>query len=486
MILHSRESSIACQASLPSSSLLGLLLAIAELITKIGHEPFYRLIHNFIAYWDRVEDRLYKIRHCENIAGVVRQLALFESPINPAELVRAAAAGNVPLSVLSDLTANVPHYRFDILLERAKNMTSTLIQLGDSLLSALEKQDAEQLTVLRATQESVILRLLQATKEKQIAESQANVVALNKSLAGAQHRLEHYQTLLDNGLSAYEQVGLGLAGGVLIAQGLGVALNLASAPLFLIPTIFGLADGGMEPGFTLGALASASDGIAGMLNQAASLVWTLAGYDRRQEDWQLQVRVAQDDIELMTQQIVAAQLNVDIATAELAAHQKSVEQANEVGDFLQRKFSNQDLYQWMISRLSALYFQTFKIALDMALSAQKAYQYELNQDDIAISFDYWDSLKQGLLAGEGLLLGLNQLEKAYLEGNSRRLEIEKTISLLQLDPKAFLDVKNTGKCQFQLSEMLFDYDFPGHYRPVKWLLPIEPFRQQASESRHRM
>jgi hypothetical protein len=40
----------------------------------------------FIAYWDRVEDRLYKIRHCENIAGTVRQLALFEPPISPAEL----------------------------------------------------------------------------------------------------------------------------------------------------------------------------------------------------------------------------------------------------------------------------------------------------------------------------------------------------------------------------------------------------------------
>lgn len=122
----------------------------------------------------------------------------------------------------------------------------------------------------------------------------------------------------------------------------------------------------------------------------------------------------------------------------------------------------------MVSRLSTLYFQTFKIALDMALAAQKAYQYELNKDDTYISFDYWDSLKKGLLAGEGLMLGLNQLEKAYLEGNERRLEIEKTISLLQLDPQAFLNLKNTGTCQFSLSEKLFDYDFPGHYcRQIK-------------------
>jgi len=39
--------------------------------------------------------------------------------------------------------------------------------------------------------------------------------------------------------------------------------------------------------------------------------------------------------------------------------------------------------------------------------------------------------------------------------------------LLQLDPKAFQDLKN-GKCQFELSEKLFDDDFPGHYcRQIK-------------------
>jgi len=46
---------------------------------------------HFIGYWDRVEDRLYKIRHSLNIEGVFRQLALFEPPIDPAALVRAVA-----------------------------------------------------------------------------------------------------------------------------------------------------------------------------------------------------------------------------------------------------------------------------------------------------------------------------------------------------------------------------------------------------------
>ena len=46
-----------------------------------------------LEYWDRIGDRLFKIRHCQNIDGVERSLALFAPPIDPGMLVRAAAAG---------------------------------------------------------------------------------------------------------------------------------------------------------------------------------------------------------------------------------------------------------------------------------------------------------------------------------------------------------------------------------------------------------
>jgi hypothetical protein len=56
------------------------------------------------------------------------------------------------------------------------------------------------------------------------------------------------------------------------------------------------------------------------------------------------------------------------------------------------------------------------------------------------------------------------MEKAYLESDSRGFEITKNISLLELDPVALLQLKSKGVCEFALSESLFDYDFPGHYR----------------------
>jgi hypothetical protein len=46
-----------------------------------------------LSYWDTVADRLFKIRNSLNIQGIFRRLALFEPPIDPALLARAAAAG---------------------------------------------------------------------------------------------------------------------------------------------------------------------------------------------------------------------------------------------------------------------------------------------------------------------------------------------------------------------------------------------------------
>jgi hypothetical protein len=77
-----------------------------------------------LTLWDTVDDRLFKIRHCMNIEGVVRQLPLFEPPIDPGLLVRAAAAGMDIGAALSDLNAPLPVYRFTVLAARAQDMCS--------------------------------------------------------------------------------------------------------------------------------------------------------------------------------------------------------------------------------------------------------------------------------------------------------------------------------------------------------------------------
>ena len=422
----------------------------------------------FIAYWERVEDRLYKIRHSLSIEGIRRQLALFQPPIDPTQLVRAVAGGRTPLSVVSQLTPAVPNYRFDYMLERAKSFTSTLTQLGASLLSALEKKDAEELSLLRNSHEQSILQLVTTTKEKQIEEAKESLNSLKESLASVQHRYNYYHNLFQNGLSTYEQQGQDLMISALAFQTAAAISHTISSPVYSVPTIFGFSNGGFKPADVIRAIGEASQATASTVNQGSALADKMGSYERRDEEWEFQEKLAEIDVQQIEYQIEAQNIRVKIAEQELKIHETSIEQAKEIEDFLKGKFTNQELYQWMISRLSILYFQTYKIALDMAMASQSAYQYELTKDDTFINFNYWDSLKKGLLAGESLMLGLNQLEKAYIEGNVRRFEIEKTISLLQLNPLAFQQLKNTGKCEFELSEKLFDFDFPGHYaRQIK-------------------
>ncbi len=418
---------------------------------------------NFTLYWDRAEDRLFKIRHSMNIKGIVRQLALFQPPIDPRQLIHALTAGGDLASVTSELSAPVPHYRFTTTIQQAKNVTSTLIQLGSALLSALEKKDAEQLNLLRSTHEKATLNLTTRVKKEQIKDAGKSLDSLNASLDAATNRRDHYRGLISHGLSRQEKTSLALTGGALEAQDLAHVVRGEAVAAHLIPTIFGFSDGGFQPGSSVSEAATLSDALAGIMNQRAGLATAQGQNVRRKEEWALQEALAGHDVKQIQAQIKGATIRHEIAQKDLEMHQTSIEQADEREEFLRGKFTNRDLYQWMVGRISSVYFQTYKIAFDLARVAEKAYQYERNTNDTLITFGYWDSLKKGLLAGEGLMLGLNQLEKAYMDDNERTLEIEKTISLRQIDPRAWLDLRNTGTCSFDLKESLFDRDFPGHY-----------------------
>ena len=93
-----------------------------------------------LGYWDTVADRLYKIRHCMNIEGVVRQLALFEPPIDPGALVKAVAGGLDISSALADLNAPLPLYRFNVLLQKANEVCNDVKALGGALLARTGKE----------------------------------------------------------------------------------------------------------------------------------------------------------------------------------------------------------------------------------------------------------------------------------------------------------------------------------------------------------
>jgi hypothetical protein len=221
----------------------------------------------------------------------------------------------------------------------------------------------------------------------------------------------------------------------------------------------------------LAEFAEASNSVAEALSLGGEIAGVKAQFKRSKEDWELQEKMAASEILQLNYQIEAQKYRLKMVEQELLVHEKEIENNEAIALFMKNKFSNQELYNWMSSKISGLFYQTYQLAYEYAKQAEQAFIFEKGLKAANVSYingAYWDSQRQGLLAGASLDLDLDLMDKAYRENNSRRLEITKNISLLEINPLALLDLKTKGVCTFRLSEELFDYDFPGHYnRQVK-------------------
>src|SRR5262249_17464478 len=137
-----------------------------------------------------------------------------------------------------------------------------------------------------------------------------------------------------------------------------------------------------------------------------------------------QTNLATKELKQIEQQLTAAQFRLAIAEQELRNHDQQTDNARDVDQFLRDKFTNQDLFQWMIGEVSGLYFQSYQLAYNLAKRAELCFRFELGlQDSNYIKYGYWDSLKKGLLAGDRLQYDLRRLETAYCDQNQREFEL---------------------------------------------------------------
>jgi hypothetical protein len=453
--------------------------------------PYFFVPENttLLEYWDRVEDRLYKIRHCLNILGISQPLPLFEPPIDPMALVRAVAAGASLNRAIAGLNVPIPHYRFEFMLRKAQELAQKLSQFGNDLLNALEKKDAEELSLLQNRQEGMILNLTRGTKLDQIQEAKFSRQTLEESLTSTTYQRDHYQRLITKGLTPLEgaQIAMMLLGsGLMISSGVVKTLS-AIAHAFPKVTLgvfsTGVTTGGDSVGNAIDKTAEALETSGDAISMLGDALGIFAQHERSKEDWTLQEAMANSEIKQLGLQIQGAILQETMAQRELAILDQQIAHNDSVTTFMRDKFANAQLYQWMASRLSDLYYRTYQMAFDMAKAAEKAFQFERGIKETEASFisgSYWDSQRKGLLAGDHLAFDLDRMEKAYIDSNRRGFEITKAISLLDLDPVALLRLKTKGLCEFSFTEGLFDYDFPGHYcRQIRTLSLAFDFGDEA-------
>ena len=428
-----------------------------------------------LGYWSTVADRLFKLRNCQNIAGAPLQLALFDAPIDPGLLIAAQAAGVDLSSVLSDLAAPLPNYRFTSLYPQALDFVNAVRAYGTSLQAALEKTDAGALSLLQQTTQQQLLNDGSDVLDWQVQQAQSNLDALGQTLALAQQKYTFNNTqsfandaeILGTTLIAASSVTKAIAAAVQTVGGVAAVLPnfTIGAAGFGGSPVATANDGGVHAATAAHLSAQAIvTGIADLLAAGGALSNTIGSWDHRQDNWkeaasEANIQVAQANI-----QIAGAGLAMQIAQQNQVLHQEQIDNIQKQIDFLNNKFTSDGLYDWMVASLSATYFQSYQLAYQMCKQVERCYQYELGIFNSSfIQFGYWDNLYKGLLSGETLNHDLRRMQSSYLQQNARRFELSRYVSLGVLDPTALQNLLVNGACDFTLPESLFDNDYPGHY-----------------------
>ena len=524
----------------------------ASALFGIGRSLYFCIPPNdhLLEYWDTVADRLFKIRHCMNFEGVVRQLPLFDPPIDPGMLVKAVAAGLDIGSIVNNINQPLSTVRGALLLQKAQEICTEVKALGGALLSAFEKKESEHLSLLRQQYESNILNLTRDVKFMQWKESEAATEALVRSRSTVFERYRHYKLILGNTASDIDKLksvdlarkqlseesfdavyaewvgkyGQELqreayrvesaAGGLMEFLGNAVtsvfngqlgktlplnknenaelniflptadtfnsvsgAIALATPILAMVPqfnahgTPIGVGGavgfGGVQLSDAAKKASKVAKDVADAFTSSADRAGKMANFYRRAEEYVSQANYATSELQRYGRQIISALIREQITKKEYDNHLRKIEQSEAIGTFLNEKFTNEELYSWMKGELSKTYFDCYKLAFDVAKRAEQTMKHELMRkefDDMNfIKFGYWDSAREGLLAGETLSLDLKRLEMAYHDHNIREYEITRHVELSRLDPMVFLKLKATGSCEITVPEWLYDMDSPGQF-----------------------
>jgi len=455
-----------------------------------------------LGYWDTVGDRLFKIRHCENIEGVFSLPPLWDAPIDPGLLVQATAQGLSLSSVLNDLNSPLPNYRFNYLLSKALELCGELKGMGNNLVSVFEKKDAEILAKMRARHDSVLNNLVMEVKKSALDEANKAMDGLEQNRKSPVYRLQHYIQLIGADLSKvptedtdytelanmietpvdssglklipYEKEEMDKASDAADQQkGIGVVETLGSI-LNIIPNFSGniepfgigmsISFGGSNLGAAMQAVARGMQIGANYTSYQSSSAQRKGTYLRQYQDRVLQANIAGYEIKQIDKQILSQKIRIQMAGQDITNQQQMIDNASEVQDFLTSKYTNEDLYTWMRDSVKGLYYQVYTLAYDLAKKAEKVFRFERGlSTSNYIQFGYWDVSHDGLLAGENLYVGIKQLEAAYLDTRGHDFEVTKQISLRLINPLALLELRQNGKCEFEIPEVLFDMDFPGQY-----------------------
>lgn len=421
--------------------------------------------------------RLYNLRHWLTIDGKPLELPLYEPPGDPAQLLRDLAAGNNAGPRRMGGRPVLNGYGWRVTSEFALRSAQELQNLGSELLRFMEQRDTAQQIEL---QQRHLLEQAEWTKtiqEKSLAQMDVTLTALRQSHAAVKQRADEYAAWFDENVTAEEyKVMDDLHAAKELNQG-SVAVQSAAGGISVIPKVFGMANGNAFPEGVLHAIAQGLQ-IASLGKQAdAEKRAVTEGYRLRRREWGLQRNLALAELQALDEQINAQVIAVDAARASLQLVLQTNLQSMAVYDFLQKRTTHSQLYDWLLAQLKALYYQAYDATYSLCVSAQASRIAQTGDyDSPSILAQAWSDKHHGLLAGQQLAGFLMREQRDHLQSFERRIERVKTVSLRQLfadtvEPQpdapdwatALGNLQTHGRLAFCVSELNFNRDHPGEY-----------------------
>lgn len=456
---------------------------------------------SFVDLRKLIDDRLFKIRNSLDINGNPRTLSLWDPPLEVGNLVNAAAVGTPTDMALiaSGFAPILPRMRFMYLMQKAFDLCGELKQTSSALLSAIEKKDAEALQLMRANQETGMQRILKEMKLMQKLEAEKGLEQLNESRKAAMHRLAFYAALTgdkvdvpdigqdfqtveqnipkptdeDLRLTRHELLELRLAEESSMYNSLAANEDAWAAILLAVPMPsinaqpMGVGMSEQLPNFAQAFQAEAASLRAYALraSEDAQLAARISQWTRQLQERRLQLNMAGLEIQNINKQIEVHKARIASIEKDILAQDQTAENAAEVQKFLSTKFTNEELYSWLENSARSYLYQVYVVAMEIARKVETAYHFEQGgpRRPMLSSTGYWDQGKRGLECGNLLWFALKQMELAYLGEKRHDFELTKNISLRQLDPASLISLRELGDATFEVPELLFDMDFPGHY-----------------------
>lgn len=424
---------------------------------------------------------LHQMRNCQNISGMAAPLQPYSAPTDTSTDMPSIGPGGT-LQLPGTTSIQPTQYQYETLIARATQLATLAGQMEASMLSALEKKDAESYNLLKANQDVSLTQAQVRLGDLQVTQAQDSVQLAQLQQSRAAIQVDAYSQWLQQPINGLEQQGLNALGNAIslsnVATGLLTGAAAMQAGSGIAQAIVTLGTNTSQLSQALTTTASVFSTQSQVQSLTANQLSQQASYERRAQEWTLAQNLAQQDFAIGQEQVAFAQDGVQVSAQQRQISLIQADQAQSTVNFLSNKFSNVALYDWMSNVLEGVYSYFLQQATAMALLAQNQLAFE-RQETVPpyIQSDYWqgpvnnqntDSTapaqdRRGLTGSERLQEDITQLDQYAFQTNQRKLQLTKNLSLSQLFPLEFEQFRETGVLPFATTLTMFDQDFPGHY-----------------------